>query len=149
MLAGTAVAQGQQMQNQAQVDSVTDAELKKFVDSTTEIQKIQQSTQQEVKKLVNDEGMKFRRFQMIMMSKQNPQLADSIQTTQQEEQTIQKIQPQLQQISQDAQQQFVQAIQDEGLTPQRYQQIAQAVRTNPELSQRFQEIASDSSGSGG
>lgn len=149
MLAGTAVAQGQQMQNKAKVDSVTDAELKKFVKSTTKIQKIQQNTQQEVKKLVNDEGMKFPRFQMIMMSKQNPQLADSVKTTKKEEQTIQKIQPQLQKISQGVRQKFVKAIQDQGLTPQRYQQIAQAVRTNPELSQRFQEIASDTGGSGG
>lgn len=138
-------AQGQQMQG-AQPDSITDQELKKFVNTTGSLQTIQQETREEVETLVQKEGMEFERFQEIMMSKQNPQMAQDVEVTDKEEEAIKNVEPQLAEISKGAQQQFVQAIQQEGLTPQRFQQIMQAVRSNPDVSQRFQELAGDPEG---
>lgn len=145
LLSPSLFAQGQQMQPQ-QADSVTDAELEKFVNTTGSLQSIQQETQQEVQSLVEEEGMEFERFQKIMMSKQNPQMAQNVEVSKEEEKTIENVQPKLQKISQQAQQQFVAAIQEEGLTPQRFQQIMQAVRSDPQVSQRFQKMAGDMSG---
>lgn len=138
-------AQGQQMQT-TQPDSITDKELKKFVNTANELQTIQQETRQEVETLVEEEGMKFERFREIIMSKQDPKVTGDVEVTQKENKIIQNVQPQLMKINNQAQKQFVQAIQDEGLSPQRFQQIMQAVRSDPEVSQRFQKMASDTAG---
>lgn len=123
-------------------DTVSDGELQKFVKVTDSAQSIQKDIQSQVQTLVEDEGMEFSRFQEIMMSKQNPQASGEVQTNPDEEKTIKSIQPQLMKIQQQAQQQFVQLIQDEGLSPQRFQQIMRAVQTNPEMQQRLQEMQS-------
>lgn len=135
-------AQGHQMQD-VQPDSITDQELKKFINTADSLQIIQQETREEVEALVRNEGMEFERFQEIMMSRQNPQMVPDVEVTEEEEKAIENVEPELAEISRGAQQQFVQAIQQEGLTPQRFQQIMQAVRSDPAVSQRFQEIARD------
>lgn len=146
LVAGSVFAQGQQMQQPAQPDSITDEELEKFSDISTEAQKIQQQTQQKVDSMLADKEMDMQRFQEIMMSQQNQQNpqaqgSDSVEITEQEQETIDEIQPKLMQIQQQSQQEFVSIIQDNGLNPQRFQQIMQAVRSNPEVMKRFQEIA--------
>ena len=152
LMAGSAFAQGQQMQQMqnAQADSVSDEELKKFVDTAQELRSIQQDIQSEVQSMVQEEDMTFQRFQQIMMSKQNPQMAQKIEVTDEEEATINEMQPKLAKIQQQANQQQMSAIQDNGLTPQRFQQIAQAVQSDPQMIQRFQQMSADSaSGDGG
>ena len=144
LMAGSAFAQGQQMQNnQADTVTVSDQEFQKFVDAAQELQQIQQEIQGEVQDMVSEKDMEFQRFQQIMMSKQNPQMAQKIEVSDEEEQIIQEIQPKLQEIQQAAQQDQMAAIQDNGLTPQRFQQIAQAVQSDPEMMKRFQQMSAD------
>lgn len=152
LMAGSAMAQGQQMQQMqnAQADSVSDEELQKFVDTAQELRTIQQGIQSEVQQMVQEEDMTFQRFQQIMMSKQNPQMAQKIEVSDEEEAVIKEMEPKLQKIQQEANQQQMSAIQDNGLTPQRFQQIAQAVQSDPQMMQRFQQMSADSaSGNGG
>lgn len=137
-----AQAQGGQMMQPPQPaspDSVSDTELQKFANVTDSAQSIQKDVQSKVQTLVEDEGMEFARFQKIMMSRQNPQ-AGSLDTSQEEMQTIKQIQPKLMQINKQAQQQFVQLIRDEGLTPQRFQQIMRGVQAHEELQNRLQSM---------
>lgn len=142
LLTGPAVAQVQQQQQQpAQADSITDAELKKFVAVTNESQKVQQEMRDEVDSMLTEQDMEMTRFQEIMMSKRNPQMADSIEVTKEEEKKMKAIQPKLMEVQQKSQQMMVSIIQDNNLQPQRFQQIMQAVRTNPEVMKRFQELA--------
>ena len=149
LMAGSAFAQGQQMQN-AQADTVSDKELKKFADAAQELQQIQQNVQSQVQEMVKEEDMEFQRFQQIMMSKQNPQMAKQVKVTDEEEATIKEMQPELQKIQQEAQKKQMSVIQDNGLTPQRFQQIAQAVQSDPAMMKRFQQMSADtSSGSDG
>lgn len=146
LMAGSAFAQGQQMQNnQADTVTVSDQELKKFAETAQELQEIQKEIQGEVQEMVSKEDMEFQRFQQIMMSKQNPQMAQKIEVTDEEEATIEKLQPEIQKISQEAQQKQVSVIQEQGLTPQRFQQIAQAVQSDPEMMKRFQQMSADTS----
>lgn len=146
MAAGSTFAQGQQMQQMqnSQADSVTDKELKTFVETTQELQGIQQDIQGQVQEMVKEEDIEFQRFQQIMMSKQNPQMAKNIEVTDAEEEAIQNLQPKLQEISQEAQKQQLAVIQEKGLSPQRFQQIAQAVQSNPQMMQRFQQMSAES-----
>lgn len=68
---------------------------------------------------------------------------------------IEEVQPQLEQaqteeqvnqLQMSAQEEMVQAVADNGLTPQRYNQIAAAARTDPELGQRISQIAGGNGG---
>lgn len=143
--AATAFAQVGQQQTPPQPampDSVSDQEMQKVVKVTDSMQTIQEEARSEVEDAVKEEGMEFARFQKIMMSKQNPQASGQVETTEKEEQAIEKIQPKVMKISQEAQQQFVQVIQEEGLTPQRFQQIMSAVQSDPEMRKRFEEAQS-------
>lgn len=141
LMAGSAFAQVQQQPQPAQPDSITDTELKKFADVTTESQKIQQQMRTEVDSMLVQEDMDMERFEEIMMSKRNPQMADSVEISEDEKKTMETIQPKLMEMQQKSQQQMVSIIQDKNLQPQRFQQIMQAVRTNPEVMKRFQEVA--------
>lgn len=152
LMAGSAFAQGQQMQQMqnAQADTVSDEELKKFVETAEDLRSIQENIQSEVQQMVQEEDMTFQRFQQIMMSKQNPQMAKKVQVTDEEEAVIKEMQPELQKIQQEANQKQMTAIQENGLTPQRFQQIAQAVQSDPQMMQRFQQMSADTaSGSDG
>ncbi len=152
LMAGSAFAQGQQMQQMqnAQADSVSDKELEKFVETAQDLRSIQENIQSEVQGMVQEEDMTFQRFQQIMMSKQNPQMAKKVEVTDEEEAVIKEMQPKLQKIQQEANQKQMSAIQDNGLTPQRFQQIAQAVQSDPAMMKRFQQMSADTaSGSDG
>lgn len=148
LMTGPAVAQIQQQQQPAQADSITDAELEKFAAVTNESQKVQQEMRNEVDSMLSEQNMEMERFQEIMMSKRNPQMADSVEVTEEEETKMEAIQPKLMEVQQKSQQMMVSIIQDNDLQPQRFQQIMQAVRTNPEVMKRFQELAAGGSGNG-
>lgn len=146
LIAGSTVAQvQQQQQQQIDPDSITDEELKKFAQVSQESQKVQEEMRNQVDSLLDENEIEMERFRQIMMSQRNPQSADSANITEEEKASMKKIQPQLMKMQQEAQQEMVSIIQDNGLEPQRFQQLMQAVRTNPEVMKRFQEI----SGNGG
>lgn len=142
VLAGSIFAQGQQMQS-TQPDSITDKELKKFASVTSEVQKIQQKSQKKVQSMLADEEMDMRRFQQIMMSKQNPKMADSVNVTDKEQKTIEKLQPKLQKMQQQSRQEMMGAMQENELSPQQFQKIMRAVQSDPAVMKRFQKIAQD------
>jgi hypothetical protein len=145
LIAGAAFAQGQQMQQQqAQPDSITDAELEKFVAVTSEVQRIQQESQKKVQAILADTDLDMQRFQKIMMSRQNPQLADSIEVTEEEQKIIEEVKPKLMKMQQSSRKEMMGAMQENGLNPQRFQAIMKAVQSNPEVMKRFQKVAQDS-----
>ncbi len=145
LMAGAVFAQGQQMQQQqAQPDSITDAELKKFAAVTSEVQRIQQESQKKVQSILADTDLDMQRFQKIMMSRQNPQLADSVEVTEKEQKIIEEVKPKLMKMQQSSRKEMMGAMQENGLNPQRFQAIMKAVQSNPEVMKRFQKIAQDS-----
>lgn len=144
LMVGSAFAQGQQMQQQtAQPDSVTDEELEKFAMVTNELQQIQRESQKEVEKMLSDKEMDMQRFQQIMMSRQNPQMSDSVEITEEEKQTMEEIKPKLQKMQQQSRQKMMGAMQENDLQPQRFQAISQALQSDPEVMNRFKEIAQE------
>lgn len=144
LMAGAAFAQGQQMQQQAQPDSISDAELEKFAAVTSEVQRIQQESQKKVQSILADTDLDMQRFQKIMMSRQNPQLADSVEVTEKEQKIIEEVKPKLMKMQQSSRKEMMGAMQENGLNPQRFQAIMKAVQSNPEVMKRFQKIAQDS-----
>lgn len=139
LLAGAAFAQGQQ----TPATDVTDQELENLLALTKDAQVIQQELSQKQQAILEEEGMEVQRFQTIMLSMQNPQAADSIEVTKEEEETVAEIQPKITKAQQDAQQKFVVVIEENELTQQRYQQIVQTLQTDPELAQKFQKMQAE------
>lgn len=142
LVAGSVFAQGQQIQPE-QPDSITNDELERFANVTNEVQKINQKSQQKVQSMLEDKDMDMQRFQQIMMSKRNPQMADSIEVTEEEQKTIEEIQPELMKMQQDSRQKMMAAMQENELKPQRFQAILRAIQSDQDVAKRFQQIARD------
>jgi hypothetical protein len=144
LIAGTSFAQVQQQQGQqgSQLSSedVSKEELKNFVATAGEVQSIQRESQAKLQEMVRTEGLEFQRFQMIMMSKQNPQMADSVEISDEEQASFKKIQPKMSKMNQSMLQRFQSTIKENDMTQQRFQMIAQAMNSSPELQQRFQKM---------
>lgn len=121
-------------------EEVTDEQLIMLSNISKAVQGIQEEAQQKMQVAIEETSMEYSRFEEIMMSQQNPQLAGQLELTEEEQQTIQEIQPQLMQINQQVQQQYMQAIQQAGMDLQTFQQVAQAVQAHPEVQQRFEAI---------
>lgn len=139
-------AQQQQMPPQPEPlspEEVTDEHLEKISNVTKAGQGIQEEADTKMRNVVEEVGMEYQRFQQIMMAQQNPQLANQLELSSEEEQTLQEIQPELMQINQEAQQKYMSKIEEEGLSILEFQQIAQAIQAHPEVAERFEEINSE------
>ena len=145
----TVTAQQQQMPPQPKPlspEEVTDEQLEMIVNISEAVQSLQKEADTQMREVIAKQEMEYSRFQQIMMAQQNPQMAQKVNMTDEEKKTIQKVQPELQKISMKVRQGYVTAIQDEGLSPQKFQQIAQAIQAHPEVAKRFEEIKNESAG---
>lgn len=138
--ASLALAQGQQqMPDVPSSDDISEEELDQVIDTIGDLEPIQVETQEKMQELVEAEDMSFDRFQQVIMAMQNPQMADQVDITDEEQSTIQTIQPDLMEIQSEAQQKMIAAIEDNGLTAQRYQQIMMGVQQDTDLRSRIEE----------
>jgi len=142
--AGMVFAQGQQQAPQMPEipapDEISDDELLTFVDASDAIQPIQQKAQDDMRDVVEEEGIEFERFQQIMMAMQNPQMADQLEISAEEEQAIQEVEPQLRNIEEEAGQEIRAEITDQGIDVERYQAIFMSLQQHPELMERLEEL---------
>lgn len=141
--AGSLFAQVQQQTPQnrpepATSDEVSDQEIDNLVSAINEMEPIQTEIQEKIQTAVEEEGLSFERFQQIMMGMQNPQMANQMNITDEEQETIQTIQPQLMQIQGEAQQKISAKIEENGLTMQRYRQIVMGAQQDSTLMARVQ-----------
>jgi len=124
-----------QMQQKQDID-VSDAEIEKFVNAVNAIQSINQGAQQEMSKKIQDEGMNPRRFQEIQRAQQSQQ--QNANATDEEMKQYQNIMKEMEAVQSGLQEDMKKAIEDAGLTMQRYQQIANAAQNDTSLMQRIQ-----------
>lgn len=137
LMAGAVFAQGQQTQP---AEDVSDQELQAVVDFAVQAQKIQQEVQMKMQQMVQESDLSMQRFQMIFMSKQNPQMADSINVTAEEEKEFQTLEPEVKKMNQNAQQKIDAILQESDLTQQRLQEIQKAFQADQQLRQKFQKM---------
>jgi len=140
---GMVVAQQQQQQQPPEVlspDDISDEELLTFVQASDAIQPIQQEAQSDMQEVVEDEGIEWQRFQQIMMAMQNPQMADQMDLTQEEEESIQAVQPKLEEIEIVAYDEIRSEITEQGIDVQRYQAIFMSLQQHPELMERLEAL---------
>lgn len=141
LLVGSQLALAQVQQQQPDVpapDEISDDELVRFAETSDNIQPIQQEAQGEIEQVVEEEGMEFDRFRQVMMAMQNPQVADEMDVSSEEEEAIQAVQPKLMEIQMEAEEQIVSEIENSGLNVERYQAIFYSLQQNPELMERLE-----------
>lgn len=139
LMAGSAFAQGNPMQQkmqQTQPDSITNEELQKFAAVTNEVN---QKIDEEIVSLLDDKEMDPQRFEEIMMKQRNPQ-TDSADVSDQEQKTMEEVQPKLMKVQQ---KEIMSAMKRNGLEPQRFQAIVQALQSNPEVVKRYRAIVQE------
>lgn len=121
-------------------DEISDEELVTFLEASDAIQPIQEKAQEDMQKVIEDEGMEFQRFQQIMMAMQNPQMADQMDVSADEEESIQAMQPKLMEIETEATDEITTEIADKGLQVERYQAIFMSLQQHPELMERLEDL---------
>lgn len=142
--AGLLAAQQQpQMPDVPSPNDISDEELVMFVDASDAIQPIQENAQNEMQEVIEDEGMQWERFQQIMMSMQNPQMSGQMDISDEEEQTIQNVQPKLQEIQMEATNEISSEIANQGIEVERYRAIFMSLQQHPELMERLEALIDD------
>lgn len=146
LMAGSAFAQGQMQQQmqQSQPDSISDEDLQKFAAVT---QEVNEKIDEEISSLLSDKEMSPERFEEIMMAQNNPQQAQAgdsagaaADVTDEEQATVDEVQPKLMEVQQ---KEVMNAMENNGLEPQRFQAIVQALQSDPETVQRYREIVKE------
>lgn len=149
--------QGQQGQQKPQLNkqesidpsSISDEDLEQFAKAMDAARKVQSEAQADMKKIVEDEGMTFKRFRQLMMSKKSKKLQQKMNITDEEKSKMKSLQPKMQKAQQEAQQEIMKTIKESGISMERFKEISRALRQNKELMKRFKEIQSDNSMGGG
>ncbi|MEX0593643.1 MAG: DUF4168 domain-containing protein [Balneolaceae bacterium] len=150
LLMATAVS-AQQMQPQQQPqqpqapapDEISDDELLTFVATSDAIRPIQEEAQMDMRGVIEEEGISIQRFQQLMMAMQNPQMADQVEMSAEEEQSIQEMEPKLVEIETAASEEITSEIANQGLDVDRYQAIYMSLQQHPELMERLQAMMED------
>lgn len=140
--AGTAIAQGQmgpgqQMPEIPTSDDVTDEEISRFATAILEIEPLQIALQAELETIIVEGGIELERFQQLMMAMQNPQLAEEVNMTAEEQQKIQELQPELMEAQMNAESDFIEKIEESGIEVERYQVLQMGAEQDPELLERI------------
>lgn len=133
----------QQMQQQMQQQQppsieVSDEELETFSSALQTIQTIHEDAQPDITEAIKEEGMEPDRFSQIARSQQNPQ--SNLEVSDQEMQQFNSAMSQVREIQSDIIEKQKTAVQEEGMSPERFQEILTAVRQDQQLQQRLQSM---------
>lgn len=119
-------------QQQEVVTDFNDEELKQFASAAGKVMEIQQKTQEDMIKVIEDENLELDKFNQILMSQQN-QEAEKVDATAEEMAAFNNASQKIMEIQTDIQTDVVKAIEEEGLEPQKYEQIMLAYQASPEI----------------
>lgn len=145
LLSTTAItAQQMQMPQVQPADSVSEAELKMFVDVAMELQNINTEADSLVAVRLSEENMEQDRFREIMMAERDP--AKTVELTSEEDEIVATMKSYLQELSMTVQKQQMEVVQKSEIDPMRFQSIATALQQDRELAARFQQIIAEMEG---
>lgn len=116
---------------------VSDAEIKLFAAAFTDIQEINQESQQTMVAAITEEGMEIQRFTEIHQAMQMPD--QQIDLSDDELKKFEVANGEIEKIQVQSQQKMEKAIVDAGLTLNRYQEIGAALQNDSELQRKVQE----------
>lgn len=131
-----------QMQSQTTSADISDAQLEKFSKVAGEVQKIQQSSQAEMRKVISKQGLDMQTFSKISRAQRS---SDSIANfTDEQMKKFKTVQTKLGQKQEQVRQKIFKKIENEGMSLQEYKKIARGIQSNPKLQSRFQALQNKS-----
>lgn len=122
----------QQQPQQEVVTDFEDSELQQFAKAAGKMIVIQQETEQKMIEVIEEEELDVNKFNEIMTAQQNQQTQD-LEASEEDLQKFDKAATKIVQMQQEVQGEMVEAIQEEGLEPQKYEQILLAYQSDPEV----------------
>ena len=117
----------------------TDDELEKFAGAVMQVMTIQQEGQGEMIGIIEEHGMTVERFNEIMMQAQEMPL-EQVEATEEEKETYLEVIEMIDEIQIGLEEELVEAIEEEGLSIEKYEEIMQEYQQNPELQQLIQQM---------
>lgn len=117
----------------------SDEELEKFAASVTQVMTIQQQGQAEMISIIEDHEMTVERFNEIMTQTQEMPL-EEVEATEEEKEIYQEVIKEIDEIQIELEARLIEAIEEEGLSIEKYEEIMQEYQQNPELQQLIQEM---------
>ncbi len=109
-----------------------DTELKQFATAAGKVMEITQKTQEEMIKIIEEENMELDKFNQILMAQQS-QEGEKVDATAEEMAAFNNASQKIMEIQKDVQTDVVEAIEQEGLEPQKYEAIMLAYQSDPEV----------------
>lgn len=127
----------QMQMNQNTGQKVTDAEIDKIIAVSLEMREDNQKAQQEMMKIIQDNGLNVQKFTQIQQAEANPKVENK--ASEADMQKYQKSSQEIQKLQMEMQQKAAKKLEEQGLSMQRYQQIMMKMQSSPELQQKMQQ----------
>ncbi len=128
-------------QNQQIETDFEDKELEQFASAAGKVVVIQQETEEKMIQAIEKEDLEITKFNEILMAQQNQQ-TDQLEATPEDLQKFDKAAAQVMKIQTEVQQEMVEAIQEEGLEPQKYEQILLAYQSDANIKAKIDALIS-------
>ena len=122
----------------AQAQEITDKDLTQFAEAFQQVRFINQSSQQDMVKALEAEGLSVERFNTINQAEQNPNKESD--ATDEELDKYKSAMESVEGIQAKTQEDLLAKIKASGLSIERYQQIATQLQSDENLQQRLSEI---------
>ncbi|SFU34466.1 protein of unknown function [Pustulibacterium marinum] len=125
-------------QAQTENTNVTDSDLQKFADIFMEVQTENQNVQQEMVKVIKENGLEPQRFQEIQKAQMDPNTTAEV--TDEETKSYEAVMSVLMEMQPKFEAKMQKIVTDNGLTLERYQKVATVIQTDTALQQKLQNI---------
>ncbi len=128
-------APNQMQQSPPDID-VSDDEIGLFADAVMNVQEVQMGSQQDMMKIIQDEGLDVETYNQVAQGLQTGQSADELDVTEEEMEKFNNASEEIEGMQQDMQDEIETAIEDAGMEMARFEEINRAVEQDPELQQK-------------
>jgi len=132
--------QGQFEQQSPPQIEVSDDELETFVEISTVAQQVQMDAQSDMVAVVESEDLSVETYNMIAESRYMEQSDDQLDVTQEELDKFESASEQIAEMERELDQSVAQAVEQEGMSMDRFMEINVALQQDPALQQRIQQM---------
>ena len=122
----------------AEVD-LSDEELEQFVEAIVSAQELQMESQEEMMEIVEGEGISVEMYNQITQAQQMGQTEEEIDASAEDMENYNNALQKIMEVEERMEPQMVAAIEETGMSMERYQEINMAVQQDPALQQRIQQ----------
>lgn len=119
-----------------ETNAVSDEEIEQYAQVYSGMLEVQQSTQQEMVTVIEQEGLELQKFTEIQQAQQDP--SAELEDSDEEMQKYNSISAELEKIQMAAQEKMKAKIEEKGMSITRYQELSAQVQGDPELQKKIQ-----------